>query len=231
MKKITLIACAALVAGLLVSCDNGSSVKEMNYVGYTSTENSYVVTGTKTVVKENSSESFDADDDQTAGTIKKYTETYYYTGAEGYVYFTTSNQNDYNYQDYTIALNNSIGYYSKEWDTSKTYSTIEKDYVKDTTTDIEKGTDDPDTLLDPKIFNAYAVDGVLYISDGNAQNWAVEADEEALAAGESFTFKVTYTTADSTSATTNKDGAGDQKDRSSSSSKTTVTYNLTFTAK
>ena len=50
MKKITLIACAALVAGLLVSCSNDAGAKDYNSVRYTTNVNNYLVSGTKTTV-------------------------------------------------------------------------------------------------------------------------------------------------------------------------------------
>ena len=58
MKKITLIACATLIAGLFVSCNNDAGVKDYNNVTKTSFYNSYVVKGTVATTSEISTKTY-----------------------------------------------------------------------------------------------------------------------------------------------------------------------------
>jgi len=265
MKKISLIACATLVAGLLVSCSSEAGVKDYNNVRSTSAVNNYIVSGSITTVVEESKTTYDDEGkqrgyyknyysewDDTLGTVvlheedvldysKKTTTTTEAKAIAGVVSYGVDSEFDSNYQKYTIKTDaaSKAGYKSIKYDEDKIWSTAKKEMIDNPSKpkDVAKSSGDPDTDIGGLNFNIYAVDGTFYY-ESNGQRWPFEADEDAIANGESFSINVTFTTSD----TSNSYDAFDKDDKKtknndysnyhySQSGKTTVTYNLTFTAK
>ena len=261
MKKISLIACATLVAGLLVSCSSEAGVKDYNNVRSTSAVNNYIVSGSITTVVEESKTTYDDEGkqrgyykayswDDTLGTYveedvldysKKTTTTTEAKAIAGVVSYVVDSEFDSNYQKYTIKTDaeSKAGYKSIKYDEDKIWSTAKKEMIDNPSKpkDVAKSSGDPDTNIGGLNFDIYAVDGTFYY-ESNGQRWPFEADEDAIANGESFSINVTFTTQD-TSNSSNSFDKDDKKKKntdtdnyhSASSNKTTVTYNLTFTAK
>ena len=237
MKKISLIACAALVAGLLVSCNNATEAGTVDYnnIRKTSNENSYILTGKITTVTESETDDYtvtNGKESQSAGEKSKETEVLKFDQASAKVSFKTDSENDTNYQGYRISYYDSMGWYSYVNDLKQDWATDKwADVTKNAKQDFTDG--DADTPISGDDFVISSIDGVLYfVSCG--QQFEVEADEEAIAAGESFTLKVTYVDSDDSNTTYNYDADDNDKPitgRHASSGKTTVTYDLTFTAK
>ena len=229
MKKITLIACAAVLAGLLVSCNNGA--KDYNNVTYTDTQYNYLVKGTRTVVTETASKRYDADDKQDNGSSLKKTETYTIVSTPAYVHINESEQADYNFDSYYINVSNSTGYYESvansgtEWDGTKE---VDLTATQLDTYKVEKAAT-PGTNVTGLWEDIYKIDGKIYLPH-NDKYFEVTVDEDKLAAGEDFTLSVSVVTTDTTSNDTEFDSDGKQKRRTTSSNKITETYDLTFTA-
>lgn len=234
MKKISLIACAALIAGLLISCNSEAGVKDYNSVRYTQAVNNYVVSGTITTVEENSEATFDKDNKQDGGFSRKTTTTTKIKAVAGVVSYNTDSEFGSNYQEYTISTDREVdgGWMSITYDEDKVWDSTKKSLVTNPikASDIEMTTGDPDTTVPSVSLKIYAIDGTFYY-ESNGQRWAFEADEDAVAAGEDFSINLTFTTTDETSDSTDLDEKGKQVSRETTSSKTTKTYNLTFTAK
>ena len=234
MKKITLIACAALVAGLLVSCNNATEAGTVDYdsVRNTYNRNNYLVSGkvTETVYTE-AGVTYDDKDKMTAGTKTERSDTVRFTEAAAVVSYDTDSVNETNYQSYTINFDDA----PKAWSSWKESESTVSNGTWGTATDT-KGDETTDPDLDNQPIHGvtlYCVDGTFYV-DGNGQFYVAEVEEgeDAVAGGEDFTLKVTYT-----------DYVQDQKDSSkdedgklltggtSSVTKVSYTYDLTFTAK
>ena len=240
MKKISLIACAALVAGLLVSCNNETGPVDYNSVRSTKTANSYLVSGTITTVETSETGTFDAENKQTLGSKSKTTDVEYINSAEAFVYYSTDSVWNSNYQDYQIQYKASKGYHSWKDDEEKSWSgSAWVDAPK--ATEITKGTE-ATYDIDANSFVIYSVDGVFYF-DGNGTYAVVEADEDAIQSGESFSLKVSFTIRDDGAPysptpytqvvdNTSYDDKGKQvTGRTTSNESVTVTYDLKFTAK
>jgi len=231
MKKITLIACAAVLAGLLVSCNNGA--KDYNEVTSTSTKNSYLVKGTITTVTEHAEAEFNDKDKQTDGESYKTTETETIVSAPAFVVFGEDKQFDSNYDNYGIHFADSVGYYEKVvnagtyWDDTtekeKEYTSAQLDSQK-----VEKAAT-PDYDIDAQWVSVNDIDGTLYFAYGDKFVEAT-ADADKIAAGEDFTLSVTVVDTDKSSNNTSYDKDGKQTRRETSSDKITKTYDLTFTA-
>lgn len=250
MKKITLIACAALVAGLLASCSNDAGVKELNEITTSGNVNSYLVKGTVTTVTESSYGRYN-DKDQLVGSSQwdsslmdyttvlssKGTQKVTFLNTPAYISFGTNEQWDRNWNSYYIGIsdeNTVEGYLEyvansgSYWDGSakKDYTSTQLDASK-----VEK-TDDPIDVSSYMIgdFDVFDIDGTLYYRYGKAI-YEVTADQEKIEAGEDFTLSVTFVTTDYSDEYKNLDEDGKQTSRQTQSVKTTVTYDLTFTAK
>ncbi len=229
MKKITLIACAAVLAGLLVSCNNGA--KDYNDVTSTNAQYSYLVKGTKTIVTETASKRYDADDKQDRGSSFKKTETYTIVSTPAYVRTSESEQYDYNYDYYYISTSDSVGYYERvansgtEWNGTKEVdlTATQLDSYK-----VEKAAT-PDEDIDGEWFTLYKIDGKFYLQS-NDKYFEVTIDEDKFTTGADFTLSVSRVTTDTSSNNTEFDSDGKQARRTTSSNKVTETYDLTFTA-
>jgi len=261
MKKISLIACAALVTGLLVSCSSEAGVKDYNNVRSTSAVNNYIVSGSITTVVEESFTTYDDKGnqkgyydnyvlDESTGNYnlvpvldysKKTTTTTEAKAIAGVVSYGVDSEFESNYQKYTIKTDaeSKAGYKSIKYDEDKIWSTAKKEMIDNPSKpkDVAKSSGDPDTDIGGLNFNIYAVDGTFYY-ESNGQRWPFEADEDAIANGESFSINVTFTTKDTTETSTEFDKDNKQlngnyswNSNSAKAEKTTVTYNLTFTAK
>ena len=247
MKKITLIACAALVAGLLVSCNNGA--KDYNEVTTTSTEYEYLVTGTIEVETDHTEKTFDKDNKQTNGSSYNYTETYTIESTPGFVNFGTNEAWSGNYDGYNLKAVGLTGYYEKKGN-SGTYwdGTKEKDYTAaelKSRYEVEK-TDDPINLNGyPAYFDSefyvylYKIDGEYKVASNGAL-FDATVDEDAIEAGEDFTVSYTIVNDDSSNSSTYTDYDADGKPvttaasntrTNTSTNKVTRTYTLKFSAK
>lgn len=227
MKKITLIACAAVLAGLLVSCNNGA--KDYNSVRYENYENSYLVSGTVTTVVVSETDTYGATD-QATGSKSTVTTTDYIKSAAAKVTYSTDSEFDSNYQDYSIAYEASKGWQSVAYTGYQTWNAGTKAWDNGTApADVVKGTGDPDTNISAKSFYIYSMDDDLYIQ-WNGKSWPVTADESAFADGKDFTLKVSYTTVNNDNDLVNKGTDGKQTSRNVNKRSTTYTYDLTFTA-
>ncbi len=228
MKKIILIACAAVLAGLLVSCNNGA--KDYNSVRYENYENSYLVSGTYTKVVTTDEATYGATD-QATGTKSTVTTTEYITSAAAKVTYNTDSEFDSNYQEYAIKYEGSTGYKSIAHTGYKTWNAATKAWV-DTASipaDTAKGTGDPDQTVGGKTFTIYSIDDDLYFNyDG--KSWPVTADESAFADGNDFTLKFSCTLVNDIRDDINKGTDGKQTGRTTKNNTTTYTYDLTFTA-
>lgn len=247
MKKITLIACAALVAGLLVSCNNGA--KDYNDVTKTFTEYEYLVTGTIEVVTDHTEKTFDKDNKQTAGSSYNVTSTYTFESTPGMVNFGSNEANDGNYEGYQLRVNGFTGYYERKGN-SGTYwdGTKEKDYTAaelKSNYEVEKTTD-PINLSNYNYLNMDSYWEFLYKIDGefkvqsNGALFDATVDEDAIEAGEDFTVSYTIVEDDSSSSSTYTDYDADGKPvttaasstrTNTSTNKVTKTYTLKFSAK
>ena len=230
MKKISLIACAALVAGLLVSCNNATEAGNIDYndVRTTSTENSYLVSGTIETVREISNASYDDKDKQNGGDYSKTTVTEEIVSTAASVIFGEDSLWESNFANYFVQYDRSTGYTStkynekKDWDGTKL-----ADVTKPA--DIDKASE-PDTTIYGDVFALVSVDGTVY-EEYDGQNWTVEVDEDALQSGDDFTLKVTYEIINDSNGRTMYDSEGNQSSRSEFLDKSTITYNFKFTAK
>lgn len=231
MKKITLIACAALVAGLLVSCNNGA--KDYNDVTSTSTKNSYLVKGTITTVTETASSKYDDKDKQFDGESYKMTKIETIVSAPAYVTFGENEQFDSNYDNYAIRFDDTVGYNEvvvnagTYWDDTtekeKEYTSAQLDSQK-----VEKAAT-PDHDIDSEWISVNDIDGKLYYQYGD-KLFEVTTDLDKITAGEDFTYSLTVVTNDSSSENTYFDKDGKKTRSEKSSEKITKTYDLTFTA-
>lgn len=250
MKKITLIACAALVAGLLVSCNNGA--KDYNDVTTSATEYEYLVSGTIEVVADSTYKQVDKDNKQTDGRSSNITQTFTFESTPAFVRIATDEQDDTNYEGYQLAIPNGFtGYYERKAN-SATYwdyaNSKEKDYTAaelKSNWEIEK-TEDPIDLsrydrlaMDNYWVYLYKIDGALKVAENGAL-FDATVDEDAIANGEDFTVTYTIVTGDTSNSETyteyDADGkavttAGSSTNTVTSTSKTTKTYTLKFAAK
>ena len=229
MKKITLIACAAVLAGLLVSCNNGA--KDYNSVRYENYENSYLVSGSYTTEVVSETGRYGATD-QTLGNKSTITTTEFIKSAAAKVTYSTDSEFESNYQKYSIKYEGSKGWKSITHTGYQTWNAGTKAWDNDAAStipaDVTKGTGDPDTNVGGATFSIYSMDGDLYIyNDG--KSWPVTADESAFADGKDFTLKISFTTA-SDSDDVRKGTDGKQTGRTVNKQTTTYTYDLTFTA-
>ncbi len=230
MKKITLIACAALVAGLLVSCNNGA--KDYNNVTTTSTYHSYTVKGTYTVVEENAYEGKNSKDEVNYGEEYKYTTIYTLDSGAADVQFWTDEQRDYNYDNCKIQFSQLMAFNEKDVE-GKGWNWSEEKYVEfDAAEKTSRGkhdkADDPSSVSFDD-FWMEEIDGVWYYNN-NGKMFEVTVDADKFKEGESFTLKVTVDTPSSGNSTY-KDGKDKTTGTSTNSSNTTRTWDLTFTAK
>ena len=248
MKKITLIACAAVLAGLLVSCNNGT--KDYNDVTKSTTEYEYLVTGTVEIVTDHTEKTFDKDNKQTNGSSYNYTKTYTIESTPGFVNFGSNEAWSGNYDGYNLKAVGLTGYYEQKGN-SGTYwdGTKEKDYTAaelKSRYEVEK-TDDPINLNSyPANFGSSELYVYLYKIDGefkvetNAATFDATVDEDAISAGESFTVSYTIVDDDSSYSNTYTDYDADGKPvttaasgtySTSTTNKVTKTYTLKFSAK
>ncbi len=230
MKKITLIACAAVLAGLLVSCNNGA--KDYNDVTKTSTYHSYTVTGTKTVVQESAYEGKDSDGDVNYGEEYKYTTVYTVDSGAADIQFWTDEQRDYNYDNCKIQFSQVMAFDEKDVE-GKEFDWSEDKYVAfDAAEKTSRGkhdkADDPSSVTIDD-FWMEEIDGVWYYTN-NGKMFEVTVDADKFKEGESFTLKVTVDSPSSGNSTS-KDEDDKTTSTYKSSSNTTTTYDLTFTAK
>lgn len=233
MKKITLIACAAVLAGLLLSCNNGA--KDYNDVTKTDTKYSYLVKGTITTVTETASEDYDEDDKLDYIDSLKKTETYTIVSTPAFVTFTESEQYDRNYDFYDIRFDSSTGYFERVTESKTTWDFVEDKKKEWTSTElgvtpykVEKEAT-PGTNISGEWVTVYDIDGTLYYKS-NDKYVEATVDAAKLAAGEDFTYSVTVVTDDSSNENTSYDKDGKKDGSSKSSTKITKTYSLTFTA-
>ncbi len=228
MKKISIIACAALVAGLLVSCSSEAGTVDYNDVRTTTNVNNYVVSGSIAETVYTESGTYDADNKQTDGSKSTVTSTVYFKAAEATVAYTVDSVDETNYQSYSVKYDASEGWSSRVEETSSFSGTS---WSTPSKTEVAKGTGDPDTNIPRDTFSFYSVDGVFYV-DGYGKAYSFEADEDAIQAGEDFTVSVTFDTDNRTSDDSDYDTTGKlEAGRATSVNKTSITYNLTFSAK
>lgn len=234
MKKITLIACAALVAGLLVSCNNAAEAGTIDYdsVRETNNRNNYLVSGKVTKIDYTEvGVTYDANDKMTAGTKTEQSDTVRFTEAAAVVSYDTDSVNETNYQSYTIKFDAA----PKAWSSSKTSTSTVSNGAWGTATENKTDeTTDPDLENYPlQGVTLYCVDGTFYC-EGNGQFYAAEVEEgeDAVAGGEDFTLKVTYTVMEQDQKDSSKDADGKLLTGGTSSvTKRSYSIDLTFTAK
>lgn len=236
MKKINLIACAALVAGLLISCSSEAGVKDYNSVTSTSTEYEYLVSGTVTTVSNTSSTSYDKDGKQNGGDTRSTTRTEEIVSAEAFATFSTDANYNSNVETIEISVAASNGYLKvdadgSDWNGTKLESWSSSQKEAASTAKASK----PEQPVGSQLISLYKVDGEWKVKADN-KLWAVEIDEDKLTAGEDFEISYEVTTDDSTTkrAYTSYDADGkENKDFNSSSAKTsksTKTLKLSFKA-
>lgn len=237
MKKITLIACAALVAGFLMSCSSEAGVKDYNNVTTTSTYNSYVVKGTIATTVETSSKRFDDENKQTNGSSSSITTTQRFVSTPAYVSFGTDENYDGNCAAaYSIKIDGTDVFTSEVANSATYWDSAAKEEKSRTAAEIKsyndahKEADDPDDSITAIRFSLIVIDDVIYY-ESNGERFVVTADAEKIAEGESFDLDVTFVTNDESSNYTYYDSDGDQYSRNESADKTSVTYKFSFTAK
>ena len=234
MKKITLIACAALGAGLFVSCNNAAEADTVDYnsVRKTTNVNNYLVSGkvTETLYTE-AGVTYDDKDKMTAGTKTEHSDIVRFTEAAAVISYKTDSVAETNYQSYTIEFDKA----PKAWSSWKESESTVSNGAWGTATDT-KGDETTDPDLDNQAIpgvTLYCVDGTFYC-EGNGQFYAAEVEEgeDAVAGGEDFTIKVTYTVFEKDQKDSSKDADGKLLTGGTSSvTKMSYTYDLTFTAK
>ena len=145
MKKITLIACAALVAGLLVSCNNATEAGTIDYdsVRETKNANNYLVAGTVTTKNYSESGEYDADNKQTDGNKSINSESIRVKSASAVVSYITDSVNETNYQEYKLTFDDAPEGWSS--DSSENYS-WESTKWGEPTKDKYDEPDDPDAV-------------------------------------------------------------------------------------
>lgn len=243
MKKITLIACAALVAGLLVSCNNGAAgTRDLNDVTWTQTEYEYLVSGKVVDTVSSSFKGYDDENKQTYGESSTVVTTEEIVSTPGYVRFGTNANKSTNYENgYTIVWNASQGYKTVEqtegtqWDISakkeKDLTAAELDAY---TYKVEKADKPTQNVGSGNIF-IYKINDEFKIEFDN-RLWTVTVDEEKLSSGKDFDLSFEATLDDSTTSANYKDFDADGKEvaenasSSKSTDKSTKKVTLKFTA-
>lgn len=232
MKKITLIACAVIAAGLLFSCNNGT--KEYNEQTWANTEHSYLVSGTIKTVTEASMKEYGATN-QTFGAAYTMTQTDTIKSTAGKVTFGEYETWESNWDYYSLYFNSSSDGKSKktldsasQWDGTKdvalTAAQLEAAAPSLGAYDEQTATINADQIEIRKI------DDKLYVTS-NGTLYEVTADLTKIEEGADFTVSVTFVTKDTSNDEIEKDADDKQTSREIGTEKVTKTYDLTFTAK